>query len=147
MILLKTDGIDIGGAEIGEANRPADLRLRHDWPNAQIHLHVQHPSAVVLADPVALTAEQARKLATTLFNLADSIDGSKSPHHIEGQTQDQIGRFFHDVADIVNVLRNDSKGNLVVGLYPHSVVYGWNAGRPATDVAADLAANYAATQG
>lgn len=73
MILLKSNGVNCGME--GEENLPRDIRLRNDWEHGNmIHMHIQHPNAVVLGDPIEFDATQARELANVLNRLADAYE-------------------------------------------------------------------------
>lgn len=83
MILVKSNGVNCG-----VENYPRDIRLRNDWEHGSaIHMHIQHPSACVLSDPIEFDATQARELAAVLIRLADGYDEANHPY----KTDENIG--------------------------------------------------------
>lgn len=114
------------------------LLLRRDV--AEVHLHVADMRTPILPSAIVLSPQQARALSTVLLELAEALDKGPAEHHVALQTQDSIGRYFHDVAGMVDIIRNDELGATIIGHYPHTVVYGWNAGRAASDTASEIAA-------
>ncbi len=85
MLLLKTDGV-YDGIHAEDWQHPRDIRLRIN-KFGTVDMHIQHPNAVVLADPIKLTQEQVADLACALARLDRSLrkcHGSYDDNEWEG---------------------------------------------------------------